>query len=1190
MPTTAEEYPTHVHRLMALSKEDPQLRHLVPDPAVESVLAAAGLTFSETVATVFDAYGSRPALGEREYDVARDPQADRDVRRYTTRWRTVTYAETLRRGEAVASGWRHVPQWRVDPGDFVCILGFNGIDYTTLDLACLFAQSISVPLQSRLGRSALAKIFADTAPAVVAATATDAPLAAELICAQESVRALLVFDYDDRVEDERGAFEAARTVLADSGSPACLLTLAEVVAAGAAFDWEPLPPSEQGAERLALIMHSSGTTGQPKGAILLERHAQSSFKPAKLLLPRVRLCLAPMNHTMGRGTVYGTLAHGGIAYFVAKPDLSTLFEDIRLVRPTDGFFFPRALEMVYRHYQAETVRRVGRGDVDEETARAEVTAEMRGAFLGDRMCLIKGGSAPTMPEVRKFVVEGLQITFQERYGTTEAGAITMNDRVRRPHVIDYRLSDVPDLSYFATDRPYPRGELRVKTASVIPGYFKAPEASADLFDKDGFLLTGDIVEERGPDHLVYVDRRSDVLKLAQGEFVAAGALATLFEDGSDVIHQVYVYGNANRAYLLAVVVPNLELLRVSLGHEPGDAELRTRVRSEFQRVAVETGLRAFEVPRDFIIETEPFSQENGLLTALRKRARPAMLRKYGDRLEELYTGLEHKRSENLLMLRSDDTELSVTERVVRALEVVLDIVDVDLEQPSSFADLGGDSLAAADFAGLLQTMFGVAMPVDAVLSPVGTPREWAARIEAQLADGRPRSATFADVHGAGSRHLRAADLHLTAFLDPASLVRPPADVSESRPPTVLLTGATGFLGRFLLLELLEQVAVDGGRVVCLVRAPDQATAVRRLGAVFTGSDPRLEERYRSLAHDRLDVIPGDLAEVGLGLDEVQQARLAREIDRIVHTAGLVNHVLDYEHLFPSNVAGTAALVGLALTDRRKTIDFVSSGAVSPLLERSQRDDEDSPLVQQAVLDHSYANGYRTSKWSAEHLLRAAGRQHGLPVNVFRCTMMLPHRYFAGGMNVDDIFTRLLYSVIVTGIAPTSFHVPASDGSRVRAHYDGLPVDFVAAAIAKIGVTPTTGVHTFNVVNHHAEDGLSLDVFVDWIEAAGYPVTRVADYVEWLARVEAQLRTLPEERRQRSSLPVLESLRRPAAARPGTASGHFDDALRSLGIGPRTPQLGRAYIDKCLDDMCRLGLVQKPGHATPTHAKRSTAGL
>src|SRR3546814_10154358 len=87
-----------------------------------------------------------------------------------------------------------------------------------------------------------------------------------------------------------------------------------------------------------------------------------------------------------------------------------------------------------------------------------------------------------------------------------------NGRVLRPPVIDYKLIDVPELGYFTTDKPYPRGELWVKTEMAIPGYFKQPEATAALYDEEGFIRTGDIMEERARDALVYLDRSNDVLK------------------------------------------------------------------------------------------------------------------------------------------------------------------------------------------------------------------------------------------------------------------------------------------------------------------------------------------------------------------------------------------------------------------------------------------------------------------------------------------------------------------------------------------------------------------------------------------------------------------------------------------------------------------------------------------------------
>src|SRR5207249_10488488 len=108
-------------------------------------------------------------------------------------------------------------------------------------------------------------------------------------------------------------------------------------------------------------------------------------------------------------------------------------------------------------------------------------------------------------------------------------------------------------------RPHPRGELLVKSETMFPGYYKRPEITADVFDADGYYRTGDVVAELGPDQLQYLDRRNNVLKLSQGEFVTVAKLEAVFVD-SPLIRQIFVYGNSARSYLLAVVVPTEDAL------------------------------------------------------------------------------------------------------------------------------------------------------------------------------------------------------------------------------------------------------------------------------------------------------------------------------------------------------------------------------------------------------------------------------------------------------------------------------------------------------------------------------------------------------------------------------------------------------------------------------------------------------
>ena len=270
-------------------------------------------------------------------------------------------------------------------------------------------------------------------------------------------------------------------------------------------------------------------------------------------------------------------------------------------------------------------------------------AEQREKLLGGRQFSAMTGSAPISPELRAWTEEFIDIHLTEVYGSTEDGIVLVDGQVRRPPVIDYKLVDVPDLGYFATDRPHPRGELWVKSTDLIPGYYKRPEVTAELFDADGWYHTGDVVAEIAPDQLAYVDRRNNVLKLSQGEFVTVSKLEAAY-GGHPSIRQIFVYGNSARSYVLAVIVPTDDAL-ASVG---GDvAAVKPLLSDALQSIAREAGLQSYEIPRDFIVETTPFTLENGLLTGIRKLARPQLKQYYGPELEQLYVDLTNGQADVL---------------------------------------------------------------------------------------------------------------------------------------------------------------------------------------------------------------------------------------------------------------------------------------------------------------------------------------------------------------------------------------------------------------------------------------------------------------------------------------------------------------------------------------------------------------
>ena len=187
-------------------------------------------------------------------------------------------------------------------------------------------------------------------------------------------------------------------------------------------------------------------------------------------------------------------------------------------------------------------------------------------------------------------------------------------------------------------------------------------------------------------------------------------------------------------------------------------------------------------------------------------------------------------------------------------------------------------------------------------------------------------------------------------------------------------------------------------------------------------------------------------------------RLADTVDLIVDPAALVNHVLPYSELFGPNALGTAELIRIALTGKQKPYTYVSTIGVGDQIEPAKftEDADIREISATRRINDSYANGYGNSKWAGEVLLREAHDLCGLPVAVFRCDMILADTTYAGQLNVPDMFTRMMLSLAATGIAPASFYELDAEGNRQRAHYDGLPVEFIAEAIATLGPRAPAG--------------------------------------------------------------------------------------------------------------------------------------
>lgn len=340
---------------------------------------------------------------------------------------------------------------------------------------------------------------------------------------------------------------------------------------------------------------------------------------------------------------------------------------------------------------------------------------------------------------------------------------------------------------------------------------------------------------------------------------------------------------------------------------------------------------------------------------------------------------------------------------------LIDSYDLTGQEECSFADLGIDSLALAELRTDLQ----------ALLEDHGA-GELADEVNTRLlqrltvAEFFDLTARFADGAGRPIDTLRRALDDLSAEYEAREAAQMRADaglplpeLAPARPGAVtdiLLTGATGFLGPFLVASLLSRTSHT---LHALVRANDAAHGVDRIVASLRRAQlwtPALEAKVRS----RVRVVCGDLAEPALGIGEAAFAQLAHEVDAVVHNGALVNYVRTYDALRPANVEGTRELLRLAMTGHRKAFHLVSSTFIYGW--------STEPVVGEWDANDAMAGldfGYSQTKWVAEQLALRAQRQ-GLDVRIYRPSLISPTG--AGFGSQDDILVRLTAFMIEHGVA------------------------------------------------------------------------------------------------------------------------------------------------------------------------------
>ncbi|XP_020099651.1 long chain acyl-CoA synthetase 2 [Ananas comosus] len=555
----------------------------------------------------------------------------------------------------------------INPGDRCGIYGSNCPEWVIAMEACTSQGIVYVPLYDTLGANAVEFIIghAEISTAFVQEIKIPSILACLPRCGAH-LKTIVSF----------GGVTSAQKEEAGQWGTSC-------------FSWEEFISSDNSNPRLpaknkddiCTIMYTSGTTGDPKGVLITNSAVVAQVMNTEHLLLETDKVVTeedsyfsflPLAHIFDQ-IIENYCIYKGASIGFWRGDVRYLMDDIQELKPTIFCGVPRVYDRIYagiNHKIAtggvlakmlfqiayeQKLRNLKRGMKQHEASPFfdKLVFHKIKQGLGGRIRLLISGAAPLPRHVEEFLrVVGCCVLVQG-YGLTEscsgcftsiANVFSMVGTVGVPaSTIEARLESVPEMGYNALSQALPRGEICLRGTTLFSGYHKRP----DLMDEvliDGWFHTGDIGEWQQDGAMKIIDRKKNIFKLSQGEYVAVEHVESAYMQ-CPLIASVWVYGNSFESFLVGVAVPERKPLEdwAASNNVIGNFEeickhpkAKKHILDELNTTGRKHELKGFEMLKAVYLETAPFDIERGLITPTFKLKRPQLLKYYKECIDGLY--------------------------------------------------------------------------------------------------------------------------------------------------------------------------------------------------------------------------------------------------------------------------------------------------------------------------------------------------------------------------------------------------------------------------------------------------------------------------------------------------------------------------------------------------------------------------